>query len=254
MIPFQQLLSTGQPVLGTWVKLPAVESVELMALAGFDFVVIDLEHSPMSLETAAVLIAVANGRGLCPLVRVPDRSPSWISRCLDAGASGVVVPHVDTVEQARAVDAAARFEPRGRRGVGPTSRAGSWGLEPIDHYLRSVDQVTVVAQVESDEALEAVPAMLRDGRVDSLFIGPVDLSVSLGKPADHPEVVDRIAGVLRQCRSASVPCGTAIGADPGRAATLGREGYSYVMVSNDATILGLGGRRLVEEFRAARSR
>lgn len=163
MIGFRDLLDREQAPLGTWVKLPTVESVELMALAGFDFVVIDLEHSPMTLESAATLIAVARGRGTCPLVRVPDHSPAWIQRCLDAGASGILAPHVDTVDQARSVARSARFEPAGTRGVGPTSRAGDWGLRPLDDYLASGIDTTVMTQVESDLAVRNVPDVLAAG-------------------------------------------------------------------------------------------
>lgn len=251
MTSFQHVLGRERPALGTWIKLPAVESVELMALAGFDFVVIDLEHSPLSIETASTLIAVANGRGLCPLVRVPDHSPAWVSRVLDAGAAGVLAPHVDSVEQARHVVASARFEPEGRRGVGPTSRAGSWGLVPMTDYLTADPAPVVIAQVESDQGLDEATKVVADGGVDAMFIGPADLSVALGKPVSHPDVAPRVDAIATACREAGVPIGTAIGADPAAAARLTGEGYSFVMVSNDATILGMGGRSLVEGFAKA---
>ncbi|UOT08502.1 aldolase/citrate lyase family protein (plasmid) [Rhodococcus opacus] len=249
MTTFLDLLAERPPLLGTWIKLPTIESVELMALAGFDFVVIDLEHSPISLETAATQIAVARGRGICPLVRVPDHAPSWIQRCLDAGAAGILAPHVDTVEQARNIGRAARFEPRGTRGVGPTSRAGDWGLTPMDAYLDGADQVSVIAQIESSTGADAAPEILDAGTVDALFVGPVDLSVSVGMTADDPAVTTLIDHVLHSCRSAGVPCGTAIGADADRAAALAKDGFSFVMVSNDATILGAGAAGLVDAFR-----
>jgi 4-hydroxy-2-oxoheptanedioate aldolase len=249
MRSFQQVLSGDRAALGTWVKLPAIESVELMALAGFDFVVIDLEHSPLSIETAATLIAVAHGRDLCPLVRVPDHSPSWVSRCLDAGAAGIIAPHVDSLEQAEDVVASARFETVGRRGVGPTSRAGSWGLASMADYLGPADPPFVVAQVESDQGLDSAAEVIGGSGVDAMFIGPADLSVALGKPVDHPDVAPRVDAVISACAAAKMPVGTAIGADPHAAAKLAVSGYSFVMVSNDASILGLGGRTLVEGFR-----
>jgi 4-hydroxy-2-oxoheptanedioate aldolase len=254
VIRFKDLLERERAPLGTWVKLPTVESVELMSLAGFDFVVVDLEHSPMSLETAATIIAVARGRGTCPLVRVPDHSPAWIQRCLDAGASGILAPHVDTVEQARSVAGAAHFEPRGTRGVGPTSRAGDWGLRPMGHYLAEGADVTVMTQVESDLAVRNIPDILAAGAVDALFVGPADLSVSLGVSATSPELTSRIHRVVEHCRAAGVPCGTAIGADPDRAAALTAEGFAFVMVSNDTTILGSGAAQLVERYRASCAR
>lgn len=249
MRSFQEVLAGDRAALGTWVKLPAIESVELMALAGFDFVVIDLEHAPLSIETASTLIAVAHGRGLCPLVRVPDHSPSWVSRCLDAGAAGVIVPHVDTPAQALDVVASSRFETAGRRGVGPTSRAGSWGMVPMADYLGPADPAFVIAQVESDQGLDSAADVIATTGVDAMFIGPADLSVALGKPVTHPDVAPRVDAVVSACQASGVPVGTAIGADPAAAAKLATSGYSFVMVSNDATILGTGGRALVEGFR-----
>jgi 4-hydroxy-2-oxoheptanedioate aldolase len=251
MTPFSELVGGSRPAIGTWVKLPAIESVELMALAGFDFVVIDLEHAPLSIETAATLIAVSRGRDLCTLVRVPDHSPAWTSRCLDAGAAGVLVPHVDSVDEARSVVASARFEPAGRRGVGPTGRTGAWGLDGSTAYLSPEHPPAVIAQLESDEALDSGAEIVRHGGVDALFIGPADLAVALGKPIEHPEVAQRIDAVVEGCRTAALPIGTAIGADPQAAAKLAQSGYSFVMVSNDATILGAGGRSLVHGFREA---
>lgn len=251
MTAFQQVLRPDRAALGTWVKLPAIESIELMALAGFDFVVIDLEHAPLSIETASSLITVANGRGICPLVRVPDHAPSWVSRCLDAGAAGVLVPHVDSLEQARNVVASARFEPAGRRGVGPTGRAGSWGLVPMGDYLAPDPAPVVIAQIESDQGLDAAASMITQGGVDAMFIGPADLSVALGKPVSHTAVAPRIDAILSGCNAAGIPIGTAIGADPEAAAQLAESGYSFVMVSNDASILGSGGQSLVRDFRSA---
>ncbi|GGF10537.1 HpcH/HpaI aldolase family protein [Subtercola lobariae] len=245
MITFASLLEQGTPALGTWVKLPVVESIELMSVAGFGFVVIDLEHSPMSFETAATLIAVGRGRGLVVLVRVPDHGYAGIQRCLDAGASGIVVPHVDSVDEARAVNAAARFEPKGKRGVGPTSRAGDWGLASFAGYLASDADVAVIAQIESMAGVNAVGDMLADGSVDAVLVGAADLSVSLGLAMDDPGVTSLISTVLAQCQAAGVPCGTAIGADGARAARLGAQGFGFVLTSNDATMLGAAGRAIV---------
>ncbi len=130
IVPFQPLLTRDEAALGTWIKLSAIESLELMALAGFDFVVLDLEHSPMSLETASTLIAIARGKGICPLVRVPDHSQSWIQRCLDAGASGVFAPRTSIPPRKKHVPLRAQHDlnPAELGGVGPTSRAGNWGL------------------------------------------------------------------------------------------------------------------------------
>jgi 4-hydroxy-2-oxoheptanedioate aldolase len=253
MLPFQSLLTKDVAALGTWVKLSSIESVELMALAGFDFVVLDLEHSPMSLETASILIAVARGRGLCPLVRIPDHSQTWVQRCLDAGASGIFAPHVDTTEEARAVARAARFEPNGTRGVGPTSRAGNWGLQKMGTYIAEGGDAAVIVQLESDLAIRNTRRIIETGKVDAIFVGPADLSVSLGVGIGDEEVTTRVQNVLDVCTELSIPCGVAVG-DPASAARLGKAGFSFVVVSNDATILGSGASQLVESFQASCAR
>ncbi|MCD2114583.1 aldolase/citrate lyase family protein [Rhodococcus rhodochrous] len=249
MSTFLERLEVGPVPLGTWVKLPATESVELMALAGFDFVVIDLEHSPMSIETVSRLVATARGRGLSVLVRVPDHSPATIGRCLDLGADGVVVPHVDTVAQARQVGRAARFPPDGDRGVGPTSRAGAWGMSPLGEYLTNQSRIVVIAQIESRTGIENVAAIAAEPTIDALFLGPVDLSVALGLTGE--ELAAELTRVAAIARSAGIPVGTAIGGEPEQAAELAHEGYHLVMTSNDATILAAGSALLVRRYRAA---
>lgn len=242
------LVGDGAPV-GTWVKLSAPEGVELMALAGFDFVVLDLEHSPMSLETAAQLTAIARGHDLAPFVRTPDHGQSWIQRCLDAGAAGVLVPHVDTPEEAAAVLAAARHEPSGRRGVGPTSRQGDWGLVPMPDYLERASQQAVIVQLESPTAIANAAAIAATG-VSALFVGPADLSVAMGVPASDASVREAMDRALAAAHDAGMPCGTAVG-DPTQARGLVADGFDFVMVSNDTTILGLGARQLVSTYHSS---
>lgn len=243
-----EALAAG-PVLGTWVKLPTVESVELMALGGFDVVVLDLEHSPMSLETAATLIAVGRGVGLVTLVRTPDHAQSWIQRCLDAGAAGVIVPHVDDVEQATRVIRSARFEPEGTRGVGPTSRAGAWGLTPLGDYLGAGPDAAVLVQLESPVSVEAAERIAAVPSLTGLFVGPADLSVAMGVPAGDPSVSAAVARVRDVAHAAGLPCGTATGS-AALARDLLDQGFDLVMVGNDATLLGTAARDLVSAVRA----
>lgn len=254
MSTFREALAGDARPLGTWVKLPMVESVELMALGGFDFVVLDLEHSPMSLETMSALVAVARAKGLHALVRVPDHAPAWIQRSLDVGAAGVLVPHVDDVEQARAVGRAARFEPLGTRGVGPTSRAGDWGLSPWASYLAQQDEVMVIAQIESRTGADNAADIAGEESIDALFVGPADLGQALGVAGDSEELTQVMKAVSADARRLGKPVGTAIGADPGRAAELVAADFDFVMTSNDATILGAGARSLVTEYREACAR
>jgi 2-keto-3-deoxy-L-rhamnonate aldolase RhmA len=233
--------------LGTWIKLSSPESVEIMAYAGFDFVVIDLEHTTLDLGAASTHIAMARALGVYPLVRVPDHGLSVIQRVLDAGAAGVVVPHLDTVEQARAVVRATCFPPRGDRGSGGTSRAGRWGLLPRADYLAY--GTLCVVQLESEVAIRNAREILALDGIGAAFVGTADLSMSMGVAAGGDEV-DRLAtSALAAAAAAGVPIGTASATIDQARAALAR-GYDYVVVSNDTSILASGGRAIVNALKA----
>jgi len=236
--------------LGTWIKLSSPESVEIMAYAGFDFVVIDLEHTTLDLAAASTHIAMARALGVDPLVRVPDHGPSVIQRVLDAGAAGVVVPHVDTVEQARAVVRATCFPPRGDRGSGGTSRAGRWGLLPRADYLEyGNEQALCVVQLESEVAIRNTREILALDGIGAAFVGPADLSMSMGVAAGSDEVDRLVTSALAAAAAAGVPIGTASATSDQARAALAR-GYDYVVVSNDTSILASGGRAIVNALKA----
>ena len=236
--------------LGTWIKLSSPESVEIMAHVGFDFVVIDLEHTTLDLGAASTHIAMARALGVDPLVRVPDHGLSVIQRVLDAGAAGVVVPHVDTVEQARAAVRATCFPPHGVRGSGGTSRAGRWGLLPRADYLEyGNEQALCVVQFESEVAIRNAREILALDGIGAAFVGTADLSLSMGVAAGSDEV-DRLATSARAAAAAAgVPIGTASATSDQARAALAR-GYDYVVVSNDTSILASGGRAIVNALKA----
>lgn len=233
------LTNPDGPAIGTWVKIPAIESMELVALAGFDFAVIDLEHSAMDLETAYRHIGVALLTGVSPIVRVPSLEGGIVQRILDAGAEGIMLPHVDTVEQAQAAAAAVRFPPLGTRGVGGTSRAGAWGALPRAEYLRyGNEEVVLIAQIESAQAARNAGAIARVAGVDALLIGAADLSTSEGKTEDDPDVVAMIAEAIRDTKAAGIPIGNAGGATAASVQAAVDAGYTFTMMSNDASLLG----------------
>ncbi|HEY9562566.1 MAG TPA: aldolase/citrate lyase family protein, partial [Nocardioides sp.] len=144
------------PQLGMWVKIPSIEIVEMIAHAGYDFIVVDLEHGPMTLESCYHAIVVAQGRGLAALVRMPDASGSLTQRVLDMGADGLLVPHVASPSLAERIVRGMVFPPEGGRGLGTTSRAGMWGLNSTAAYLdRARADVLRIPQLEDPEAIDA---------------------------------------------------------------------------------------------------
>lgn len=241
----------GAPV-GTWLKIPAVEPVEIAAFAGFDFVIVDLEHAPLTLETAYRMISVAALSGMSPLVRVPDHGASTIQRVLDAGAHGLLVPHVDTVDDAVAVGRAARFPPRGDRGAGGTSRAGQWGLRPTADYLAFGNETAlVIPQLESEQAVAAAPDILALDEIDAVFVGAADLGLSAGLAPGDPTLREMIDGVVEAAAAAGKPCGLAFGADAEAGARAAAKGAGFVVLANDTTLLALAARTLVSGYGGA---
>ncbi|MEZ0113283.1 4-hydroxy-2-oxoheptanedioate aldolase [Catenulispora sp. EB89] len=238
------------PRLGAWVKLPAPESVELLALAGFDFVVIDVEHGAIDTRTASTMIGMARGCGLAPFVRVAGTAPRDVQVPLDAGAAGLFVPQVGDVGQARKAVHATRFPPLGGRGASTSGRAGRWGLEALGDYLRTGnDDVRLVVQAESVGALEAIVEIGEVAGVDAVFIGPTDLAVSAGFGEDDSALATLIAAAERRCAERHITVGTT--ASGNASELLNDRGYSFLVLGADTTMLRQAARTLVSGVHSA---
>lgn len=233
-----RIRAPGACLFGTWVKLNSLETLEMLSWAGYDFVVIDAEHSPHTFETTYRTIVAAQGMGMSALVRLPDLHSHDAQRVLDAGADGVLVPRVQGVDDARHAMDMLTFSPQGSRGMGITSRAGRWGAKPIPEYIaHGNEQVARVLQFEDQQALDAVDGILDVPGVNAAFVGYGDLSLSSGKPASHPDNATRVQQWLAACHARGIPCGTAV-ADAAAAARSREQGFSFVMISNDAAMFG----------------
>jgi 2-dehydro-3-deoxyglucarate aldolase/4-hydroxy-2-oxoheptanedioate aldolase len=250
MANFLQKVAPGSGCkFGTWVKLGTLETLEMLALAGFDFVVLDMEHAPHTLESAYRLIVGAQGFGMSALVRLPDSSGSLVQRILDSGADGVLVPRVRNVAEARAVAEGMRFSPAGARGLGITSRAGHWGLKGTPDYVAEGNRdVFRAVQLEDATALRDAGEILAVEGINAAFVGPGDLALSTGKPASHPDNAALVDLLLATCRERGLPCGTAVG-DAAAARAARERGFGFVMVSNDCTLFGKAAQALVRDFR-----
>jgi 2-keto-3-deoxy-L-rhamnonate aldolase RhmA len=218
--------SANRGLLGTWVKIPSFETIELLAHAGFDFVVLDMEHSPLALDRVYELIFATQRLGMAALVRLPDQLGTPVQPLLDAGADGLLVPRVTSTEVAEAITARMVFAPAGERGLGFTSRAGRWGLIPLPEYLERGDrQCLRMIQLEDWATLEAAAQFAALKHVNGLFVGLGDLFLSSGRPANAPEVQALVGTVLNATKEAGI------------------------LVSNDATLFG---RAAAETVRASR--
>ena len=233
----RRLASADRCLVGTWVKIPALEPVEILADAGFDYIVIDQEHAPLTLEFAYQATVVAQGAGMSVLVRVPDRSGSHLQRLLDAGVDGILVPRVTSVAEASAAVRQMLFSPGGDRGIGITSRAGRWGGLPRPEYLRFGDEEVLRAvQLEERAAIEAVEEILDVPGLNGVFLGMGDLQLSSGLTQADPEFQKLVDRLLTAAQARGIPAGTAV-QTAAQAQECADRGYRYVMVSNDTSLL-----------------
>jgi 2-dehydro-3-deoxyglucarate aldolase len=237
--PLKRNLATGKATIGSWLQINSPMVTEIMAGAGFDWLTVDMEHSPITLDTAQQMIQVIGARGSVPLVRVGENRPLLIRQALDAGAAGVIVPMVNSEEEARSAVAAATYPPEGRRGVG-IARAHGYGRD-FDGYLGWARENTVViVQVEHIDAVRNLDAILSVKGIDGAIIGPYDLSGSLDLPGkfEDPRVSRAVRQVEETCRNRKIPLGIhVIEPDPARVAEYLRRGYGFVAFSGDMLLL-----------------
>jgi 4-hydroxy-2-oxoheptanedioate aldolase len=186
----------GEAAFGVNLMFPSVQLVETFGLLGFDWVLLDCEHGAISFESLDALTMAADAAGITPIVRPPNNDDASILRALDRGAHGIQVPHVDTADDARRAVAAARYHPFGERGLAPGTRATGYGVDFnaaqfVEHSNR---EVLVVVQIEHRNALANLDEIVRVEGVDVFFVGPMDLSLSLGHPGklDEPAVREAI--------------------------------------------------------------
>ncbi|MEP3278265.1 MAG: aldolase/citrate lyase family protein [Stappiaceae bacterium] len=178
---FKQRMQSGDILVGTFLKTPAYELIEVLAKSNLDFICLDAEHAPFDRARMDVCLAVARALDLPTLVRVPAGTNAELLKALDSGATGVVVPHVDTVEKAREIARDGRFGHGGRGYAGSTRWAG-FATRPMSEVLQqSVDETVIIAQIEEPEAVEIANDIAAVPGIDGLFVGPADLAVCYGK-------------------------------------------------------------------------
>ncbi|WP_458094447.1 HpcH/HpaI aldolase family protein [Roseomonas sp. WA12] len=203
---FKDRMRRGDRLLGFFVGIPSAATVEMAGLCGYDFVIIDTEHGPADLETIENMLRAAAMHGMAGLVRVPDGSVASIQRVLDAGADGVLVPHVSSAAIAREVVERALYAPKGRRGVA-LSRSSAYGTGDSKAYYATRNRhTTVIIMVEDAEALPVVDEIVSVPGIDAVFIGPGDLGASLGHAGDirHPAVQEAVSRIAEAAKRAGV--------------------------------------------------
>jgi len=250
MSGFRQKCLNGSKLVGTFASIPHPVAVEVSAQAGFDFLCIDWEHAQIARDAIENLVRAADVRGVPAMVRVPGHGQEAIAAALDAGARGVLVPRVSTAEQARNAVRATRYPPIGERGVGP-GRAAGYGYR-IPEYLAAANaELLLAVQVETAEGLANVDAIAAVDGVDVMFVGPGDLSVSIGAmgPAGAEKLGKAIETILAAARKRKKIAGIFC-AGPEDAGRWAVKGASFFILASDAMFLGASAKAGVDEARA----
>ncbi len=202
-------LRAHETVIGTWISSGSPNVVDVLRNLRFDWFVLDMEHSPISVETVAAMIQVLNGSKITPLVRVGEIDQALFKSVLDSGAHGLVVPMVNTAEEAERAVRFCKYPPRGVRGVAAV-KASDYGFSMADYIRTANDQVTLIVQIETPEALQNVGEILAVEGVDVAFVGPSDMTMSLGLVDDrgNPRVLEAMSNVVKACETAGKAAGT----------------------------------------------
>ncbi|MDR1897522.1 MAG: aldolase [Prevotellaceae bacterium] len=234
---FKDKLKKGEAVYGPFMKTTDASFVECAGYSGFDFVILDMEHGPVGFSGLQNLIRGAAVSGVLPIVRTYDSSETAISKALDLGAGGIQVPQIQSVEEAKEVIKAAKYFPKGERGVCRFVRAAKYSSTPRNEYFEAANEALVILQVEGKQVLNKLDGILAVKGLDILFIGPYDLSQSLGVPGQvsHPAVIEAITNITEQAKQAGVVTG--VFCDTFESAALWRgAGIQYLSYSVDVGI------------------
>jgi 4-hydroxy-2-oxoheptanedioate aldolase len=208
-----------------------------MAKTGFEWLTVELEHTPITFETAAEMFAIVAASGCVPLVRVPINSVENIKRVLDTGAWGVVVPMVNSRAEAEAVVRAARYRPIGERSIGGHLHAANFGTDAATYYAKANDEILVVVMAEHIDAIENISAIVSVPGIDAVFVGPNDLHASMGLPpafdSDHSQFNEALKKVLAHAKARGLAAGIHV-TDAAQARRRLAEGWQFVAVISEA--------------------
>lgn len=248
----KQKLKSNKLTLGTWITIGHPSIVEILATAGFEWMVVDLEHSPISIETAQTLFTCIQANNMAALARVSKNEEVVIKRVMDAGADGVIVPMIKNKEEAERAVSYVKYPPVGKRGVG-LSRAQKYGIG-FQEYVEWVNnEAVVIAQIEHIQAVENLEAILSVDGIDSIIVGPYDLSASMGYPGQYhrDDVKDALQRVVEVTRQMNKPLGFhVIESDPREVEKRIQQGYTLLAYSLDFFFLGDTARMGMQHLRS----
>ena len=235
----KRALNEGKVVFGPFMKFTDPAAVEVMGFAGFDFVIIDEEHGPISMESAQNMIRAAESVNITPIIRVGNNDEALILRALDIGAQGIEIPQINSRSDAVRVVKSVKYSPQGERGVCRYVRAANYSsMDKFAYFKSANDETMIIAHIEGVEGINNLNEILSVSGIDVIFIGPYDLSQSLGIPGEvnHSLVVEKMKEVISKCNKKKIAVGT-FADDIETARTWVSLGVQYMAFSVDVGIL-----------------
>jgi len=246
--PVKRLLREGKPAVGTWLSLASVPAARFMARTGLDWLTIDVEHSLAGMETTSHMLGAIADAGCIALTRVPANRHDHIKRMLDNGAHGVVVPMVNTPQEAEEAVSACLYPPIGTRSVGGNMHAMNWGATPTDYYAKVNDEVLIVLQCEHIDAVNHFEAVYGRKNVDAIFVGPNDLAASMRTPDGKPPAPDLFQQALKDILAGCKKLGIAAGIHAYNAEEAQRliaEGWQFIAIASELKMMVDGAAKIV---------
>lgn len=247
---FKEKLESKQSVIGPFMKTIDPAFVEIAGYANFDFIILDMEHGPIDFVNLQNLIRATQSSNIIPIVRVQDDSEISIDRALDSGAIGVQIPQISNADQAQKAVAAAKFAPEGNRGVCRYVKAAKYSSLDKFEYFRTANELLIILQLEGQEAIDNLDEILRVEGIDIIFVGPYDLSQSLGIAGemDNPILHDKMKYIIEKAREKNIVVGTFV--DDLENASLWKSiGVQYISYSVDVGIFYEKCKEVVESFK-----
>jgi 2-keto-3-deoxy-L-rhamnonate aldolase RhmA len=237
-----------QPFFGAWMQIGHPAIAEILGTLGFDWICVDLEHGAIDLEAMTHLFRTIDAHDTVPVTRVPANDLVWIRRSLDAGARGLIIPMINSVEEAESAVSAAKYPPRGERGFG-YSRANMHGMKFEETIAEANDEIAIIAQIEHRKGIENIDAILQVPDIDGVFIGPLDLSGSYGKAGQMacPEVKHGLARYLEACQQRNRSAGIHIVRPDAKSVNKALDqGYTLIALGLDNVFLETGARQALQ--------
>lgn len=249
--PVKAALKEGRPQVGTWLSLGDWFATRMMARVGFPWLTVDMEHSPIDWNQAAVLFGIIADAGCVPLARVPRGDHDHIKRVLDAGAHGIVVPMVNTVEEAQIAIAAAKYPPQGNRSVGGGLHSLSFSASAGDYFKHANDELLVILQTESPEGVENAEAIYSLPGVDAIFVGPNDLTFQMRDADGADPSPEELESMLQRVLAIGKKLGTPVGLHVQSVEDVRRridEGWQFIALASELKMMVSAAQKLVTEL------